>query len=434
MRHFLVPIVATFVLATSTAVANAVDIQTVTSSKGVKALLVEDYTVPLVALSFSFKGGTTQDTPGKEGTANLLTTMLDEGAGDIKSQEFQAKLDDLGVNYRFNVGLDYFSGGMTTIASLSDESFDMLRLMLNEPRFDEEPIDRMKASLLNSLTSAETNPNAISAKAWRKAVFADHPYSRPRKGTIKTAKTITSDDLEQYRKNVFARDNLVIGVVGAISPEKLQAVLDRVFGDLSPKATLAEVPEYQATTGTNVHVDLAVPQTSISMALPGIKRDDPDFYAAYLANYILGGGAFNSRLYTQVREKRGLAYSVYSYLATYDDSGVIGAGSATRAERADQTIKIMLSEMERFGKEGPTAEELDKAKKYIIGSYAIGNLDTSNKIAGVLVAIQQNNLGLDYITKREDYLNAVTLEDVKRVAKKLFGNKPTVVTVGKKVE
>ncbi len=434
MKRILTLLTASLLIFVTTTIARAVDIQTVVSPKGVKALLVEDYTVPLIALSFAFKGGSTQDAEGREGTANLLTTLLDEGAGDIKSQAFQARLDDIGMKYRFRAGLDDFSGGITTIANLSEESFETLRLMLNEPRFDPEPIERMKASLLNSLRSQQTDPGAIAARAWSKSVFGDHPYARPTQGTVDSVEAIETADLAKYRESVFARDNLVIGVVGAIDAEKLKAVLDSVFGDLPENSALKQVREFAGAAAENVQVDLAVPQTNIRMALPGLKRDDPDFYAAYLANYILGGGSFSSRLYDEVREKRGLAYGVYSYLATYDHAGLVGAGSATRADRAGQTVEVMVSEMERFGNEGPTEEELEKAKKYIIGSYAIGNLDTSNKIAGVLVAIQQADLGLDYITKRKDYLEAVTLDDVRRVSKRLFANKPTIVTVGQKAE
>ena len=149
---------------------------------------------------------------------------------------------------------------------------------------------------------------------------------------------------------------------------------------------------------------------------------------------MLGGGSFNSRLYEEVREKRGLAYGVYSYLGTYDHAGIVGAGSETRADRAQQTVDIILAEIERMATEGPTAEELEKAKKYIRGSYAISNLDTSGKIASVLVAIQQANLGIDYIDRRAEYIDAVTLDDAKRIAAQLFGGDPTVITVGRSVE
>ena len=410
----------------------AVDIKTVTSEKGITALLVEDYTVPLVALAYSFKGGSTQDEPGKEGTAALLTNTLDEGAGEIESQAFQERLKDNGMSYSFNSGYDGFSGSIKALAAEKDEAFELLRLMLNEPRFDDEPVGRMKASRLNGLKRQETNPQAIAGKAFRENVFGDHPYSRPSDGTLETMAAITGEELESYRKRVFARDNLVIGVVGAISEDELKAALDKIFADLPEKARLKEVPELQVTSGETIHVDFATPQTNIRLAMPGIKRDDPDFFAGYLVNYVLGGGSFTSRLFEEVRDKRGLAYGVYSYLGTYDAGGIVGAGSATRADRAQTTVDIIQAEIKRIAEEGPTAEELEKARKYISGSYAIAHLDTSSKIASVLVSIQESDLGIDYIDRRKDYLAAVTLEDAKRVAKRLFSSPPTVITVGQK--
>ncbi|MGI9365398.1 MAG: M16 family metallopeptidase [Rhizobiaceae bacterium] len=422
------------ILAVSTVVAGAVEIKKVTSPGGISALLVEDYTVPLIAVAYSFKGGSTQDDEGKEGTSKLLTNTLDEGAGTIKSQDFLTRLEDNGMSYSFNAGYDSFSGRIKTLRSDREDAFELLRLMLNEPRFDEDPVGRMKESRLNSLRSQETQPRSISAKAMRETMFPGHPYSRPGDGTVETMQTITPDDLHSYVDRVFARDNLVVGIVGAISEEEAGAMLDKVFGELPAKAMLREVPEVKISSGATKHVELAVPQTSISLALPGIKRKDPEFFAAYLVNYVLGGGSFSSRLYSEVREKRGLAYGVYSYLGTYDHAGFFGSGSATRADRANQTVDVMLAEIARMGTEGPTEAELEKAKQYIRGSYAIANLDTSGKIASVLVAIQDADLGIDYIDRRSSYIDAVTLEDAKAIAAKLFADKPTVITVGKSTE
>jgi len=432
--------IATWVLAAcvlltiSTATAGAVDIKKISSPGGIEALLVEDYTVPLIAVAYSFKGGSTQDDEGKEGTAKLLTNTLDEGAGSIESQDFQTCIEDNGMSYSFNAGYDSFSGRIKTLRSDREDAFDLLRLMLNDPRFDEGPVGRMKASRLNGLRSQETRPQSIAAKAMRESMFPGHPYSRPSDGTVETMQSITPDDLRNYVERVFAKDNLVVGIVGAISEEEAGAMLDKVFANLPANARLREVPEVKVQAGQTKHVELAVPQTSISLALPGIKRKDPEFFAAYLVNYVLGGGSFSSRLYSEVREKRGLAYGVYSYLGTYDHAGFFGSGSATRADRAEQTVGVILDEIERMGAEGPTEAELEKARQYIRGSYAIANLDTSGKIASVLVAIQDADLGIDYIDRRASYIDAVSLDDAKKIAAKLFGQKPTVITVGKSVE
>jgi len=412
--------------------ARAVDIQTITSPGGIKALLVEDYTVPLIAVSISFKGGATQEANGKEGLTNLMSSLLDEGAGDIKSQDFQAKIDELGIDLRFNAGYDSFTGSLKTLSSTRKGAFELLRLALTKPRFDAEPIERMRASQLSILQRSLKKPNTIATHAWRRSVFGDHPYARDVGGSLETVKGITRDDIVSLHGKLLAKNNLIIGVVGAITGTELAKMLDDVFGGLPAKAELKPITEAKLNIGEKKAIELAVPQSMIRIVHKGLKRNDPDFYAAYLMNYILGGGSFSSRLYQEIREKRGLAYGVYTYLGSFDHAGYTGGGTATRADRADETIKLLVSEMKRMANDGPTVEELEKAKKYIIGSYAIRNLDTSSKIAATLVAIQQENLGIDYIDKRADYIGAVTIEDTKRLARQLFSGEPTIVIVGPK--
>ncbi|KQT55010.1 zinc protease [Aureimonas sp. Leaf454] len=409
----------------------AVEIQEVTSPGGIKALLVEDYTNPLIAVNFAFEGaGSTADAPGKEGTGALLTGMLDEGAGPIESAQFQSKLDELGVSLSFDVGLDNFTGSFRTIVENEDEAFDLLRLALNEPRFDPEPVARMKAQFVTNIVASLNDPGELAGKAWRQAVFPDHPYSRPTEGTAQTMGAITKEDLQSFRTKGFARGNLVVGVVGAIDAAALGQRLDTVFGTLAEKPDLPTVPDVSPAMGKTVNVPLDVPQTSIQFALPGVKRDDPDFFAAYLMNHVLGGGSFSSRLYQEIREKRGLAYGASSYLASYDHSAVLGAGTATRADKAQESVDIIRAEIKRMAETGPSPEELAKAKAYVTGAYAIQNLDSSLSIASTLVGIQLDRLGIDYIDKRKDLIEAVTMEDVKRMGQKLLSADPSVITVG----
>ncbi|MCE7029576.1 M16 family metallopeptidase [Jiella avicenniae] len=411
--------------------AEAVDIQEVTSPGGIEALLVEDHSNPLIALNFAFKGGgATQDPDGKEGLSNLLTGLLDEGAGDIKSADFQAKLDDLGVSMSFDTGYDNFTGSFRTITDFEDEAFDLLHLALTEPRFDEEPVNRIRGQIVTGILADQNDPEKIAGKVFRETVFAGHPYSRPDEGTPESLATVTAQNLKDFRSRVFARDDLVVGVVGDITPEELGKRLDQVFGDLPAKAELTPVPMAVPVMGRDVHVDLAVPQTNIRAAMPGVLRSDDDFFAAYLMNHILGGGSFTSWLYEEIREKRGLAYGAYSYLSSYDHGALLGIGTATRADAAPQTVDIIRKEIERMADTGPTQEELDKAKAYVKGSYAVRNLDSSLAVAQTLVGIQLDDLGKDYIDERQALIDAVTLDDVKATAKKLLDATPTVVTVG----
>ncbi|MCQ0989554.1 M16 family metallopeptidase [Jiella marina] len=411
--------------------AAAVDIQEVTSPGGIKALLVEDHSNPLIAMKFAFKGGgSTQDPDGKEGTANLLTGLLDEGAGEIGSADFQRKLDDLGVSMSFDASYDNFTGSFRTITEFEDEAFDLLSLALSDPRFDEEPVSRIRGQIATGIIADRNDPGEIASEAYRQTVFAGHPYQRPTEGTVESLMTVTADDLEAFRARTFARDNLVVGVVGDITADALGERLDQVFGDLPAEADLQAIAIAEPEMGKDVNVDLAVPQTTIRFALPGVMRDDEEFFAAYLVNHILGGGSFTSRLYEEIREKRGLAYGASSWLATYDHAALIGIATATKAESAAETVELIRAELQRMANEGPRAEELAKAKAYVKGSYAVRNLDSSLAVASTLVGIQLDDLGTDYIDRRQAIIDAVTLDEVKTMAKKLLDVKPTVVTVG----
>lgn len=411
--------------------ASAVEIEAVTSPGGIKALLVEDYANPLIAMKFAFEGaGSTQDEPGREGTANLLTGLLDEGAGDIASQAFQEKLDELGVSMGFDASSDNFTGSFQTIVEDKDEAFDLLRLALNEPRFDEEPVARIRGQIVTGIRASENDPGTLAGDAFRETLFPGHPYSRRTEGTAETLAGVGKPELDAFRRRVMARDNLVVGVVGAIDPKTLGQVLDRVFGALPEKADLKPVPDVAPVLGKRIDVELAVPQTTIRFALPGVKRADKDFFAAYLMNHVLGGGSFTSRLYEEIREKRGLAYGAGSYLATYDHAALIGGSTATRADKAGESVAIIRAELKRMAESGPTPEELAKAKAYVKGSYAIQNLDSSLAIASTLVGIQLDDLGIGYIDERQALIDKVSLDDVKRVARALLSAEPTIVTVG----
>lgn len=409
--------------------AEAVTIQEVTSPGGITAWLVEDYTVPIVTVNFAFRGGAAQDPEGKAGLANLMSGLLDEGAGELDSVAFQTRLQDLNVDLSFDAGKDAFFGNLRTLKQHQEEAFELLRLALNEPRFDEEPVTRVRGQILSSLRRSETDPNEIAGKSWSEVLFGDHPYGRPTEGTFESVAPLTAEDLRAFHQAKLARDNLYVAVVGAIDAETLGAELDRAFGGLPERSELEPVADVEPRQGVNRHVGLAVPQTVIRMGGRGLTRHDPDFIPAYIANHILGGGSFSSRLYREIRETRGLAYSVGTGLAAYDHAGAFIAAAATRADAAQTAIDVMTGEISRFAAEGPTDQELEKAKAYLIGNYAL-RFDDSRKIARQLISIQLDRLGIDYVDRRNDLVRAATPEDVKRAAERVFGGEPSIVTVG----
>lgn len=409
--------------------AEAVTVRQVVSPGGIQAWHVEDYTVPIVTINFAFRGGASQESDDKAGLANLMSGLLDEGAGDFDSKAFQTALQEANIELSFDAGKDAFYGTMRTLVQNKARAFELAALSISEPRFDDEPVERIRGQIVAGLRRAETDPNELASRAWGKAMFGDHPYARPTEGSIETLGSITSDDLRTYHAQTFARDNLVVGVVGAISADELATALDRIFGALPAKAELRSIPDIEPTTGERASVELAVPQTVIRLGGPGLKRNDPDFIPAFVANHILGGGSFSSRLYKEIREDRGLAYSVGTGLVPYDHAGAYIGAAATRSDAADEAIDIMRREIERFAQKGPTEDELTKAKSFLTGSYAL-RFDSSAKIARQLVGIQLDRLGIDYFDKRNDLVNAVTMADIQRAAARIYKATPTIVTVG----
>jgi zinc protease len=406
--------------------AGAVDIERVVSPKGIEAWLVAEHTVPVIAVSFAFEGGAAQDPAGKAGVANLLSGLLDEGAGPLDSRAFQSALDEYSIGLSFDASRDTFSGSLRTLSAHRDEAVRLARLALTEPRFDQEPVERIRSQVITGIKAGERDPGEIASRAMMEAVFGGHPYAAPSEGTAESVAAITADDLNAYRNKILARDNLKVAVVGDIDAAELGPMLDQMFGDLPVKANRIGVPDVAPREAKAIDVPMAIPQAIIQVAGNGLKRDDPDFIAASVASYILGGGGFTSRLYEEIREKRGLAYSVWLGLIPLDHAGLWFVSTSTRADQAGTVVALIEDEVKRFAEEGPTEQELAEAKAYLIGSYPL-RFDTSGNIADQLLAIQLEDLGIDYVDKRNDLIAAVTIDDIRRVSKRLFGDDGRVV-------
>ena len=425
-----------FAIAAVTAVvsltpANATNIERIVSPGGIEAWLVREPSIPLIAMNFAFKGGANQDPALKPGTANMVASLLDEGAGDMDTTAFQQRVEELATEIRFSASRDQFYGSIRLLKDRQQPSFDLLRIALTAPRFEASAVERVRAQIVSGLRRESTNPNNISSKLWWRTAFPNHPYGRPSGGTLESLPLIQPEDLRAYHQRNLARDNLKIAVVGDIDATTLGPVLDRVFGGLPAKAQLEQIPQAMMTgVGRRIVVDLDVPQAVLTYGGSGLLRKDPDFIPAYIVNHILGGGSFSSRLYNEVREKRGLAYGVYSYLAPMEYSGLFQGGTQTRADGAKEALDVIEAEIRRMGSDGPSQEELDKAKSYLKGSYAL-SFDTSAKIAAQLLTIQVEDLGIDYINRRNGLIDAVTLADAKRVAKRLADGGLFVTVVGK---
>ncbi len=418
-------------LALSAHPVRATTIERVVSPGGIEAWLVQAPAVPQITIEFAFTGGSAQDPPGKAGTANLMAAVLDDGAGDLDSKAFADRLARKAIEMGFNADRDHVRGSLRTLTENRDEAFDLLRLALTSPRFDAPDVELNRAQILSMLRRQTTSPTDIASQRWWATAFEGHPYGRAVNGTLESLPAVTGDDLKTYAHRVLARQNLKIAVVGDIDAETLKPILDRVFGALPEKPDLSPIENVTPQgVGRRVDVSLDVPQTVVDFGGPGIARRDPDFMAAYIVNHILGGGSISSRLYQEVREKRGLVYSVSDNLVWLDHAALFIGGTATRTARTGETLDLIQKEIHRLAEEGPTQAELTEAKNYLDSSFAL-NLDTSGKIAALLVQLQLDGLDTDYFQRRPAMIAAVTLDDARRVAKRLLDDGLLVTVVGK---
>lgn len=435
-RHRFVPAILAVVLIAGAALvsrdAAAIDIERVRSAGGIEAWLVRDTTVPVISFSFAFRGGASADPVGREGRAEMVSGLLDEGAGDMTSQAFQSALEGIAAKIRFSSSTDWFRGSLRTLSAHRDEAFRLLALAVTQPRFDAKPVERIRAQIIAGLRASLQDPDTIASRAWYRMTFPDHPYGRPNGGTIDSVKKITVADLRDFTSRYFVRKDLLIGVAGDITAAELAKRLDQVFGRLPAEGAGAQVPDTRpAAAGRQMVIERNIPQSVVVFGQAGIAREDPDWYPAYVMMQVLGGGGLTSRLTEQVREKRGLAYSVYGYLNPYDHAALVMGGVATANARVGESLEVIRAEWKRMADHGLTADELDSIKTYINGSFPL-RLDSTRRIAGMLVAVQMNQLGINYLNSRAALINKVTAADVRRVAKRVL--KPdalTVVVVGR---
>jgi zinc protease len=412
-----------------------VNVQQLVTPRGVTAWLVEDYAVPLLSLDFAFKGGASQDPPGKTGAATMLAALLDEGAGDLDSQAFQQALDEKAIEISFNCDRDYIGGRMRTLIRNVDRAGELLRLAINAPRLDEAPIARVREQLSAGLRHEANDPGSLAGRIWRARSFPGHPYGAPTNGTLESLPAIARADLVSLQRNLVTRGALYVGIVGAIDAERAARLIDLIFADLPSNGAISQVKDASFSgTGTTEIVDLDVPQSTIRFGRPSFARHDPDYMTSVLLAHILGGGTgLSSRLFREVREKRGLAYSVSTSVSALDHASFLHGGTSTKNERAKESLDVIAAEILDVSGNGPTEEELVKGKKYLVGSYPL-RFDTSAKIAGQLVHIQLDGFGPEWMIERNRLIEAVTMEDARRVAKRLFGDGAmSVAVVGRPV-
>lgn len=397
-----------------------VDIKEITSPGGLTAWLVEEPAIPFMALEIRFEGGASLDLPGKRGATTLMTSLLEEGAGDLDARGFARATEGLAASFGYNVGDDGLTVTARFLTENRGEALALLRASLLEPRFDVDAIERVRGQMLSNIRSDATDPQKLARNAFNLMAYgSDHPYGTASDGTLESVTALTRDDLITAHRNVMVRDRIQIGAVGDITEAELGAILDDLLGALPEGgAPLPERLDVQIEGGTTV-VPFATPQSVTIFGHAGIERDHPDFFTAFVLNQIMGAGGFESRLMTEVREKRGLTYGIYSYLATKDYADTYQGSVSSQNDRIAQAISVTRDEWQKMAENSVTEAELASAKLYLTGAYPL-RFDGNARIASILVGMQAQGLPLDYINTRNDKVNGVTLEDAKRVAATLF--------------
>ena len=397
----------------------AVEIQEVTSPGGITAWLVEEHSIPFVALELRFRGGAALDVPGKTGAVNLMMGLLEEGAGDMDARDFLKAREALAADFDFDTRTDSVSVSARVLTENRDASLALLRTAMIEPRFAETAVERVRAQVLSVIAANAQDPAQIAHRTFDRLAFGAHPYGRAVEGTAETVRALTREDIATAHRAALARDRVYVAAVGDITAEELGPLLDRLLGDLpSAGAPLPEKAGILLEGGETV-VPFATPQSVAVFGHEGIPDDDPDFIPAFILNQILGGGGFGSRLMEEVREKRGLTYGIYTYLAPMDRAALVMGQVASQNDRIAEAVDLVRAEWQRVAAEGVSAEGLAAAQTYLTGAYPL-RFDGNGTIARILAGMQISGKPIDYVKTRNDKVNAVTVEDIRRVAARLL--------------
>ncbi|WP_108814445.1 M16 family metallopeptidase [Loktanella sp. Alg231-35] len=396
-----------------------IDIKEVTSPGGINAWVVEEPSIPFIALEIRFRGSASLDLPGKRGATNLMTGLLEEGSGEMSAQEFQTAREGLAASYGFRAFDDTLSISAQFLTENKAEALALLRQALVEPRFDQDALDRVRAQVLSGVASDAKNPNDIASAAFDAAAFGDHPYGSSIDGTVESVSVLTREDMFDAYRNALTRDRVFVSVVGDITAEAVGGMLDDLLGALPAEGPpLPDDVAFGLEGGITV-IDYETPQSVALFGHAGLKRDDPDFFAAFVMNQVLGAGGFESRLMTEVREKRGLTYGIRSFLVPKFHAEMVFGSVASSNATIAEAIEVTRAEWARMADEGLTQEELDTAKTYLTGEYPL-RFDGNAEIAKIMVGMQMIELPPQYVVNRNDYIDAVTLDDVNRVAAELL--------------
>jgi zinc protease len=386
---------------------------------GARVLFVEDHNLPMLDVAVVFAAGSGFDTAAKSGLAGLTHGMLDLGAEGLSEDDIARTMADIGAQLGGHFDADRAGLTVRTLSSEAErqQALDVLARMLQRPLFPEAVLAREKNRLIAGLKEAETKPEHLADKAFSKSVFGTHPYGLPSSGEVASVETIQRADLEAFYRAHYTAPRAVVAIMGDVTRAQAEAIAQQLTAQLPQSSTVEPVPpvtlQIQPSEQRIMH---PATQSHILLGGPGMSRTDPDYFALYVGNYTLGGGGFVSRLMYEVREKRGLAYSVYSYFIPLQQPGVFQIGLQTKKEQADDALQLVRAALREFIEKGPTAKELVAAKQNIIGGFPL-RIDSNRKILDYLTVIGFYNLPLTYLDDfvgKIDKVTAVQIRDAFR--------------------
>ena len=405
-----------------------VDITPVETPGGFTAWLVQEDSIPFVALDITFRGGASIEDPEQAGAVNLMTGLLGEGAGDLDAQAYAEARESLAARISFSSGRDAVTVSARFLTENRDEAVDLIRLALHEPRFEADAVERVRRQVISSLRRDAVNPNAIAGREFARLAFGDHAYGRNPDGTPETVAALDVDALRQAHRAAITRDRVYIGAAGDIAPEELATLIDHLLADLpEAEVPLPERTDFLAEPAVHA-VDFDGPQTVIAFGHAGIEREDPDFLAAFVVNEVFGGGRFGTRLMRSLREERGLTYGVGSFLS----SGALGESYqgrvSTDPQHVPQIMEILREEWRAIAEDGITEEEAERVRTYLTGAYPL-RFDGNGSIASIMASMQFQGFDIDYVNVRNDMIDALTLEELNAMAARLYDPEALVFVV-----
>ncbi len=393
----------------------ALNIQHWQTTSGAEVYFVENHDLPIIDISTNFRAGSAQDTAEKSGVAGITRYLMTLGAGGLNEEQISNQMADIGAQMGGSIDADMATFKLRTLSSQAEQAkaLAIYNAILQKPDFPADVLAREKQRILAGLQEAETQPESISDKAFRQAIFGSHPYGLDESGEIATVEKISAADLKAFYTANYGAKNAVIALMGDMTRAQASAIADNISKGLTGAPKLA-APIDVANPTKPLETRIAHPasQAHILLGYPGVKRGDPDFYALYVGNYVLGGGGFVSRLTEEVREKRGLVYSVYSYFMPMSARGAFQIGLQTKKEQANDALKLVRETTKTFIQNGITEVELKAAKQNIIGGFPM-RIDSNAKILDYLGVIGFYKLPLGYLDEFNANIAKVTAAQVK---------------------